>query len=478
MPGPGAFLEKNIMDPSFASLAELSQALRAGAFISTDIVRHFLDRINAMNGTLGAFVGVNAERAMEMAEGLDKLRASGVVYGPLHGLPIAVKDLVDWQDEPCSVGSAAWKERRSQSDATVMRKLLAAGMIPIGRTAMVEFAFGGWGTNPLCGTPRNPWDMQEHRIPGGSSSGSGVAVAAGLAPAAIGSDTGGSVRIPAALTGIAGLKPTYGRISLKGCFPLSGTLDSVGPMTRTVEDAALLFEALAGPDADDPATLIAPALEADAWRRLHVEGMRVAVMREEDFPIAIDPDCQAAYDRAKAALADLGAHLVPVELPFSFNELTERNGRIIAAESYAIHRDYIHDERLAIGPYVRQRILGGANISAKDYLATLADHRRTKKVYDAFMQPYGALLTPTVPFPAVSLAEVDEQSFPLAAYGRPANYVGGCGLALPAGFTETGLPLSVQLMGRAFDEASVIALGHALEKALSVPARRPGTMAA
>ncbi|WP_367717912.1 amidase [Nitratireductor sp. GISD-1A_MAKvit] len=240
------------MDLSFASLADLSKALSEGSLTSTAITRHFLERIARHDKALGAFVNVDADRAMSMAEGLDRLRASGVVYGPLHGLPIAVKDLIDWQDEICTVGSKAWKDRRSTGNAIVMRRLLAAGMIPIGRTAMVEFAFGGWGTNPICGTPRNPWDMETHRIPGGSSSGSGVAVAAGLAPAALGSDTGGSVRIPAALNGLVGLKPTYGRISLKGCFPLSATLDSIGPMTHTVEDSALLFEALSGGRARGP----------------------------------------------------------------------------------------------------------------------------------------------------------------------------------------------------------------------------------
>ncbi|MBN7756916.1 MULTISPECIES: amidase [Alphaproteobacteria] len=461
------------MDPSFASLADLSKALSEGSLTSSTITRHFLERIARHDKALGAFVHVDAERAMSMAEGLDKLRASGVVYGPLHGLPIAVKDLVDWQDETCTVGSAAWKDRRSTSDATVMRKLLAAGMIPIGRAAMVEFAFGGWGTNPICGTPRNPWDMQTHRIPGGSSSGSGVAVAAGLAPAAIGSDTGGSVRIPAALNGIVGLKPTYGRISLKGCFPLSSTLDSIGPMTRTVADAALLLDALCGPDASDPATRLAPALKPGAWQGLRTQGMRVAVMREEDFPIPLDAESQAAYDQAKEALISLGVTLVPADLPFAFNELTESNGRIIAAEAYAVHRDYIHDESVPIGPYVRQRVLAGANVSANDYIETLAGHRRMKAVYADFMKPFDALLTPTVPFPAIPVSEVDETAVPMAAYGRPANYVGACGLALPAGFTETGLPLSVQLMGAAFAEEPLLALGAALEQRISTTDRLP-----
>ncbi|MFC5585109.1 amidase [Nitratireductor kimnyeongensis] len=466
------------MDPSFASLVDLSKALSEGSLTSTTITSHYLERIARHDTALGAFVHVDAEKAMAMAEGLDRLRASGVVYGPLHGIPIAVKDLIDWQDEICTVGSKAWKDRRSTGDAIVMRRLLAAGMIPIGRTAMVEFAFGGWGTNPLCGTPRNPWDMKTHRIPGGSSSGSGVAVAAGLAPAALGSDTGGSVRIPSALNGLVGLKPTFGRISLRGCFPLSATLDSVGPMTRTVEDAALLFEALSGAEPEDPATRLAPPLTSGAWQEMRAQGMQVAVMREEDFPLALDAESQAAYDRAKEALAGLSVKLVPADLPFSFNDMTERNGRIIAAESYAVHREYIHDENIPIGPYVRQRVLAGAAISANDYIETLADHRRMKAAYAEFMKPFDALLTPSLPFPAIPVAEVDEATVPLAAYGRPANYVGACGLALPAGFTTGGLPLSVQIMGRAFGEERLLAMGAALEKSISTTNRHPDLSAA
>jgi aspartyl-tRNA(Asn)/glutamyl-tRNA(Gln) amidotransferase subunit A len=466
------------MDLSFASLAELSKALTEGSLTATRITAHFLDRITAHDAALGAFVHVDADKAMAMAEGHDRLRAAGVVYGPLHGLPIAVKDLVDWRDETCTVGSAAWSGRRSTTDATVMKRILAAGMIPIGRTAMVEFAFGGWGTNPICGTPWNPWDRETHRIPGGSSSGSGVAVAAGLAPAAIGSDTGGSVRIPAALTGLAGLKPTYGRISLKGCFPLSGTLDSVGPMTRTSEDAALLLEALSGPDPDDPATLAAPLLEAGAWRRQAVDGLHVAVMREDDFPIALSSDMQAAFERAKEALVALGVRLVPVSLPFNFDDLTRRNGEIIAAEAFAVHRDYIHDEARPFGPHVRKRILAGEGIGADAYIATLAHYRETKRRYAEFMRPFAGLLTPMLPFAAVPVAEVDETTVPLALFGRPANYVGACALSLPAGFNEAGLPLAIQLMGQPFGEESLLALGSALEPLLAADKRRPEGLAA
>ncbi|WP_367718756.1 amidase family protein [Nitratireductor sp. GISD-1A_MAKvit] len=228
-----------------------------------------------------------------------------------------------------------------------------------------------------------------------------------------------------------------------------------------------------GAEPEDPTTRLAPAITSGAWQTLRAEGMQVAVMREEDFPLPLDAESQDAYDRAKEALASLGVKLVPADLPFSFNDMTERNGRIIAAESYAVHREYIHDQSIPIGPYVRQRVLAGADISANDYIETLADHRRMKAVYAEFMKPFDALLTPSLPFPAIPVAEVDEAAVPLAAYGRPANYLGACGLALPAGFTATGLPLSVQLMGAAFAEEPLLALGAALEPTLSTTERKP-----
>lgn len=274
------------VDP-FQSLTDMSRALARGEVTSAALTETCLSRIAQHDPALNAFAHVDAEAALATAKAHDALRASGVILGPLHGLPIAVKDLAHWRDRPCGGGSKTLDGKISTEDATIITRLLQAGMVIVGKTQMVEFAFGGWGTNPILGTPHNPWDMTTHRIPGGSSSGSGVAVGAGLVPAAMGSDTGGSIRLPAALNGVVGLKPTYGRISLSGCLPLSPTLDSNGPLTRTVEDAALLLAALAGPDAKDAATLTAPTLDPEAWRHRRTRNARIAVMREEDFPMAI-----------------------------------------------------------------------------------------------------------------------------------------------------------------------------------------------
>src|SRR5205823_665767 len=220
-------------------------------------------------------------------------REAGAVRSPLHGLPIALKDLLHFAPHQTTAGSKSWLGRKSHVTATVVSRLLAAGMVPLGKTHMVEFAFGGWGRNQPMGAPWNPWDLAVHRVAGGSSSGSAVAVAAGLAPAAIGSDTGGSIRIPAALCGLTGLKPTYGLVSLAGVVPLASTLDSVGPLTRTVDDAALLLSAIAGPDPADPATLAAPRLHFGAAAEesaSNLKGVRIAALAFDHLPASIEAD--------------------------------------------------------------------------------------------------------------------------------------------------------------------------------------------
>ncbi|MDF1585919.1 amidase [Marinimicrococcus flavescens] len=460
-------------DPAFRSLAELGRGLREGAFSAREITALYLGRIERAEPRLNAFVEVYREGALAQAEAADALLRAGVDLGPLHGLPIALKDLIEWQGRGCGAGSKSWERRRSATTATVLRRLLAAGAVVLGRAHMVEFAFGGWGTNPLLGTPWNPWDLTTQRIPGGSSNGSGVAVGAGLAPAALGSDTGGSVRIPASVASIVGLKPTYGRISLAGCVPLSWSLDSIGPMTRTVEDAAILLGALAGPDPEDPATAGLPAFDADAWRRLPVAGRRIAVMDEADFPLAVEPACLAAFREAQAALRELGVSVETVRLPFRFDDLVERNGLIIAAEAYAFHGETIADPARPIGEAVRGRILRGRSIPAPDYIAALRGRSEEIARFGELMRPYDALLTPTLPCAPVRLSEVDEARAPLAAFTRPANYLEACAISLPGGFDAAGLPVGIQLMAPGMGEDRLLAMAAALEAATGHGARAP-----
>ena len=452
-----------MIEPGLATLSELSAALASGALTSQAIVENCLERIERFNPRLDAFAAVFADRALAQAKAHDALRAAGNVLGPLHGLPIGIKDLIEWPGETCTVGSAAWQERVSETEATVLRRLLSAGMIPIGRTKMVEMAFGGWGTNPLCGAPRNPWDTEVHRVPGGSSSGSGVAVAAGMVPAALGSDTGGSIRIPAAMNGLVGFKPTYGQVSVAGCFPLSFSLDSVCPMTTSVADAALLMAAISGPDPRDPTTGTVRRYDPAGFRPRSLKGAVIAVLRLDDLPVEVQLE----------KLAAAGAILVEIELPFDLRDLTHRSGAITAAEANAIHRDYIDDPELAFGPHVRGRIQAGAGIAAADYVVNRRFQQQQAARYDDFMRDYDAMVLPTVPIHAIPVAEVDETQLTLAYLTRPANYLGACALALPTGPDESGLPVSVQLMGRAFDDAALLSLAASVETAIAFPSRHP-----
>lgn len=462
-------------DFAFLSLTDLARGLRRATFTSEELTRAYLGRVALGNKALGAYVLVDEESALRLARAADVRRASGYNLGPLDGLPIAVKDLCDIEGQITTAGSQDWAGRRSTLTATAVQRLLQAGMVVLGKTHMVEFAFGGWGTNPVMGTPWNPWDLEVHRVPGGSSSGSGVAVAAGLAPAALGSDTGGSVRIPAALNGITGLKTTRGLISLHGAVPLSGTLDSIGPMTRTIEDAALLTQAMAGADPLDPSSCHAPLFQwqAPPAGARPLQGMRIALMPPELYPITLGQDVLRILDDTRRVMVDLGAEIIDKPFPFDFDDMMRRNGQIIAAEAYAIHRAYIDDADRPFGEFVRRRVLSGKKVLAADYIDAMAAHRRTIAEWTRWMGDVDALLTPTVPFGACPLTEVDESRTLLAAFTRAGNYVGACGMSLPAGFADKGMPIGMQWLGKPFDDATMVRIGMAFQGATDWHLARP-----
>ncbi|MGH8851822.1 MAG: amidase [Casimicrobiaceae bacterium] len=462
-------------DLPYLPLTELSRRLGGGEISSRDIVAACLDRIAALDARLHAFVEVYRDGALDCAQAADLERKSGMARGALHGLPIALKDLLHIEGRVTTAGSKTWRGRAATETATAVQRLVGAGMIPLGKTHMVEFAFGGWGRNEPMGAPWNPWDTRTHRVAGGSSSGSAVAVAAGLAPAAIGSDTGGSIRIPSALCGLTGLKPTYGTISLAGAVPLATTLDSLGPLARTVEDAALLTAVMAGPDPRDAATLAAPPLDFTAVLAgaPDARGMRITALAPDQLPPDTMPDVAHAQRQAIAVLRDLGALVEEARVPVDFEDLMVRNGRIIAAEAWALHRAYIEDPNLHIDPWVRKRTVGGKAISAADYIDELAQRKRAAAAFAEWMRGRDALLTPTLPITATPVAEVDEVATPLATFTRVANYLGICGLSLPAGLSAEGLPVAVQLLGAPFDEPALVRAGRAFQQATGWHLRRP-----
>ena len=457
------------------TLTELARALSRGETSSREIVAACLDRIDAYDGWLHAFVDVWRDDALAKADAADSERRAGRVRGPLHGLPIALKDLFHVVGRQTTAGSKSWHGRISDHTATTVTRLVAAGMIPLGKTHMVEFAFGGWGRNPPMGAPWNPWDARTHRVAGGSSSGSAVAVAAGLAPVALGSDTGGSIRIPASLCGITGLKPTYGLVSLHGTVPLSPTLDSIGPIARTAHDAALVVAAMAGPDPHDAATDAASRVDFAAALAAtpDLRGTRITALAPEQFPSYTEADVAHATRDAATALGRLGATVAWDEAPFDLEAFAAANGRIIAAEAWAFHRGYIEDPALDIDPWVRRRVIGGKEITAAQYEELLAKRRREMTTFAEWMRGRDALLTPTLPITAIAVHDVDEATTVLASFTRAANYLGVCALSLPAGFSSIGLPIGVQLFGAPFADATLVRIGRAFQATTDWHLRRP-----
>ena len=457
---------------AFTPIHILADRLRTGSLSASALLDLYLQRIRNYDGKLHAFVTVYEEDARIAAEAADRSLRAGQRLGPLHGIPIALKDLLEIEGRVTTGGSLYWRERVSPVTATAVRRLAAAGMIPLGKTHMVEFAFGSWGTNTTMGTPWNPWDLRTQRAPGGSSSGSGVAVAGALAPAAIGSDTGGSVRIPASLCGIVGLKMTVGRVSNHGALMLSDTLDTLGPMTRDVEDAALLFAAMHGPDPADMQTLSHPPVDVLATLKDGVDGLRLAVLPGGELG-DVDPDVAGAFARALDVFRNLGARIDGLKLPAAYGALADLTGKIIAAEGYELHRNWIDRDDLPFDPDVRGRMRGGKATTAADYIRLTADRRKLCREVDRLLSDFDALLMPTTPLPAIPLTEIDQSKAPMSRLTRPINLLDLCALALPCGFTKRELPISLQIVGRGYDEGRILRVGWAFENATDWHMRRP-----
>jgi aspartyl-tRNA(Asn)/glutamyl-tRNA(Gln) amidotransferase subunit A len=463
-------------DPAFLSATRMAAEIQAGRLTSTELIERLLARIEAYDDKLHAFIAVYAEEARMAAAAADQAIRSGHAVGPFHGVPVALKDIIDMEGRITTGGSKAWADRVSPVTATLARRLIAAGMIVIGKTHTVEFAMGGWGTNTHMGTPWNPWDLEVPRTPGGSSAGSGVSVAAGLAPWALGTDTGGSVRLPAAWCGLAGLKTTIGRISTFGVLPLATTLDTPGPICRTVEDAAHLYMAMAGPDPHDSLTLRHPIEDPLPSLKLGVAGMRLARLPEAERD-GVDAEVLAAYDASLEVLADLGANIVDVDLPLGFADFAAATGRIIGAEGYSFVGELVDDDSLPIDPNVRPRIWIGKDMSARDYLLALREKEKVKCDFAVALAGVEALLTPSTMTAAIPVDEVDETGTP-AYFTRAFNLLDACALSLPNGFTSGGLPISLQIACRSYDETTALRIGWAYEQVAGFAGRVPSGLEA
>ena len=466
--------DKDIDSVAYLPIHVLAERLRSGALSAGALIDIYLQRIRRDDQKLHAFITVYENEARAAAERADRMLKAGETHGPLFGIPIALKDLIDIEGHTTTGGSLFWRDRVSPVTATVAQRLVDAGMIVLGKTHMVEFAFGAWGTNKGMGTPWNPWDRHTERVPGGSSSGSAVAVAAALAPAAIGSDTGGSVRAPAGLCGIVGLKTTVGRVSNYGVLMLSETLDTLGPMTRDVEDAAQLFSVMQGPDMRDTQTLSRATVDVIANLKVGITGLRFAVLPETELG-HVDTEVIQAFNEACVVMRALGARIDTLTMPLPFPTLAERVGKIIAAESYALHRAWIERDDIPFDEDVRARVRSGKAVSAADYAELITERTHLCRQVDELLRDFDALLVPTIPMPAIPLTEVDQSQAPMSRLTRPINLLDQCALALPCGFTKNGLPISIQVVGRSYDEARVLRIGWAYENATDWHARRPPT---
>jgi len=463
----------------YQSIAELGRALRSGELTPVALTEALLARIEDLDGALSAFQRIDAERALAAARAAQAQLDSGLDLGPLHGIPYAAKDLFDVRGLPTTAGTRLLADNIAGTDAAVVARLAGAGMILLGKTKTVQFAYGGAGINRDLGTPHNPWH-RTHHLPGGSSSGSAVAVAAGLAPMALGSDTGGSVRIPAALCGITGLKTTVGQVSRAGVYPLSWSLDSVGPLARSVEDAALVYQAIQGADAGDETTHGRGPQDVMSGLGNGVAGLRIGIA-ETVFWDNAHPQVAAAVRGAAEVFETLGAHVASLGFPAAADAVAlNPRGLVIAAEAYAVNRRFIDHHYDELDPIVASRMVKGREILAADYFQATLDWKRLRQ--EAYRQLAGldAVLCPTTPIPACTLDEADGDmevySHKNLMYLRNTaigNILDLCGLSVPCGLTGDGLPIGLMIYGRPFREDKVLRIGHAYQQATEWHLQRP-----
>jgi aspartyl-tRNA(Asn)/glutamyl-tRNA(Gln) amidotransferase subunit A len=453
------------------SILELGARLRKRSLSPVELTKDCLARIEKLNPALNAFITVTADFALAQARQAEAEIARGDWRGPLHGVPLALKDIIDTASIRTTAASALFQDRVPAEDAEVVRRLKNAGAVLLGKQNLHEFAYGGSSVVSYYGEVHNPWNLAH--IAGGSSGGSAAAVAAGLGCGAIGTDTSGSVREPAALCGVVGLKPTYGRVSTRGVIPLSPSLDHVGPIAATVEDAAVILHAIAGFDADDPTSAGVPVTDYVAALREEPKALRIGVSRSF-FYEDLDPEVASAVDKALSVMAGMARDLREFELPVP----TDRT--LQSAEAYAYHAEFVARTPELYQPETLRRIQAGANISAADALEQREELKDTRREIARVFETVDVLVTPTTPVTAPMIAELQEdpdllrpRELELLRNTRPFNVWGLPSISLPCGFTAAGLPIGLQISGPQWEEARVLQLAYAYEQATEWHKRQP-----
>ena len=459
-------------DFAYLTVAEAAGLLREKKISPVEYATALIDRIERHDDKLDAFLRFTPELALEDARRAESEIARGAWRGPFHGVPYGLKDIVDYAGLPTTAHSKILQNNVAASDAVVTQKLRGAGAVFMGKLSTHEFAIGGPSFDLPWPPARNPWN-REHFC-GGSSSGAGAAVCAGFLPAAIGTDTGGSVRNPASMCGIAGIKPTYGLVSRRGVFPLSFSLDHVGPLTRTVHDNALMLDLIAGHDALDPGSSTHAAGSAAAQIGRGVEGLRVGVIRHfYTRDMEADPEMVAGIDAAVKKLSDLGAQVREIETA-PLAEYLAVNRTIMTSEAYAIHENWMRARPQDYGALARERIMAGAFVRAADYVNATRLRRKMTDAFHALFADIDVAVTSSSMDPACRIDDPKAVEFTYARQSRaPFNVTGGPALSVPVGFSAAGLPLAMQIVGKPYSEALVYRVAHAYEQATKWVERHP-----
>jgi len=464
-------------EAALMSLTAVAKAIAARQVSSREVTQSCLHRIAQWQPKLNAFMAVEAESALKAADEADAALAKGKSRGALHGVPLAHKDMYYDAGKVTSCGSLIRRDFVPATTATALQRLKDAGTVRLGALQMVEFAYGPTGHNYHHGAVHNPWNTDH--ITGGSSSGSGSAVAARLTFAALGSDTGGSIRMPAHFCGVTGLKVTWGRISRAGAMPLSQSLDTVGPLARTVEDCALLLGLMAGADPEDPTASGAPVPNYTAATTASLKGLRIGVPTAF-YVDDLDKDVAKVLDETIAVLKREGADIVKVDLPDQ-RQLTAACQLVLATEAAAYHKRWLIERPQDYGPQVLMRLQNGLSIPGVLYLEAMRWRSPALSAHSAATSGVDAVLAPVAPVAAPTIAESDVGNSPnaeaviqrLTRFTRPINYLGLPSLSIPTGFSAKGLPIGMQLIGRSFDEETLLTIGAAFQRVTDFHEKMP-----
>ena len=459
------------MELNYLSLTEAAKSIRDQDLSPVELTQAYIDRINQIEPLLNCFITLTPQEALERARDAELEIKAGEFRGPLHGIPIALKDLFETQGIRTTAGSLFYADWIPDEDGAVVHRLNSAGMVNLGKLNMHEIALGVTNNNPHFGACYNPWKLD--RTPGGSSGGSAAALAAGMCMGAMGSDTGGSIRIPASLCGVVGLKATFGRVSLRGVVPLSWNLDHPGPMARRVSDVAVILQIIAGYDPEDPASLDVAVPDYLAQLEGNVRGWRVA-LAEDSFFSKADPEVLESVRAAADVFASLGAQVSQIEFPDAY-EAAKANGLMVPSDAAAFHHDRLQAQPEKFGVDVRQRLETGAAYTSGEYILARRTQSILRRQFEDFFDDYDLLLTATTPIAAPPLEGPDavEQAARLTRFTSPFNLTGLPAISLPCGFTGDGLPIGLQIVTRPLGEAALLRAANAYEGATEWHLRRP-----